>query len=84
MCALSRDTSNEAEQVQIELLRRPTPTRKFLLSQSMTSSALHLQRRALRDLHPELDEQELRLLVVTLNYGEELGGRVRARVEAEP
>jgi hypothetical protein len=78
---LSRDTSPKAEQVQIELLRSATPARRFALSQSMTSTALLMQQRALRALHPEAADGELRLLALALNYGDDLAARVRAHLE---
>lgn len=77
---LSRDTDPQSERVQLELLRAASPARKFELSQSMTSDVLRLQRSALRALHPEVDEQEIAFLAVTLNYGEDLAARVRAHV----
>lgn len=79
---LSRDTSLEAEQVQIELLRHASPARRFALSQAMTSTVLALQRRALRDLNPAADDRELQRLALKLNYGADIAERVGSHLEA--
>lgn len=78
MRPLSRDTHPDAERVQLDLLRAASPARKFALSQAMTATALTLQRRALRAAHPLLDEREIGLMVVAINYGPELADKVRA------
>lgn len=82
MPPLSRDTRQDAEDVQFDLLRQASPARKFALSQAMTSHALQLQRRALAELHPDADDRELRLLALELNHGSDLARRVRAFLAA--
>ena len=72
------DTSPEAEKVQIELIRRASPTKLFNLVRSLSQSLILMNRQTLQKLHPEMSEEELALLFVELNYGKELADRVRA------
>ncbi len=78
------DTSEAAARVQLELIRRASPARRlqacFSFSFSFSESMIALSRAALRDGHPELDEFELRLKWVELNYGADLATAVRARL----
>ena len=73
----SEDTSPEIERVQIELLRKMSPARKFDLVCSMTQTMLQASRANIQAMHPDADENELRLLLIELYYGKELADRVR-------
>ena len=77
----SMDTSPEAEGVQIELLRKASPAKKFGLVSSLSQTLIQASRRNLRRLHPDFSEEELALLFVELNYGKELSERLRADLE---
>ncbi len=71
------DTHPEAARVQLELLRRAGPDKRFALACSLTQTVLCLCRRALAEANPGLSKDELDLLFVELNYGRELAERVR-------
>jgi len=71
------DTSPEAEQVQIELLRRATNAERLGLALSMTDLAIGLARRAIARANPGLSQQELDLIYLEVHYGRELARRVR-------
>ena len=73
----SEDSSPEIERVQIELLRKMSPARKFSLVRSMTQTMIQASRANIQALHPGADESELRLLFIELYYGKELADRVR-------
>ena len=73
----SEDTSPEIEREQIELLRKMSPARKFHLVRSMSRTMIQASRANIRAMHPEADENELRLLFIELYYGKELAERVR-------
>ena len=77
----SEDTSPEIERVQIELLRKMSPARKFNLVRSMTRTMIQASRANIQAMHPDADENELRLLFIELYYGKELADRVRVDVE---
>jgi hypothetical protein len=78
----ARDTAPEAHRVQIELLRRAGPTRRFALAASLTRFAVEASRRELRRRHPEEDERSIALRWVSIHYGEDLADRLRAHLEA--
>lgn len=73
----SEDTSPEIERVQIELIRKMSPAKKFMLVRSMTQTMIQASRANIQALHPDADESELRLLFIELYYGKELAQRVR-------
>ena len=74
----SMDTSPEAERVQIELIRKAPPAKRFGLARSLSQSLIQASRQTIRRLHPELSQEELDLLFIELYYGKDLADRVRA------
>jgi len=76
MNALS-DTPAKVLQAQAVLLRQAGPTRRAALGLAMTTQALAVSRRALRQRHPELSEQDVLLLWAEIHYGTVLADRVR-------
>ena len=74
------DTSAEAARVQLELIRSASPERRLAACFGFSRSMIALSRAALRDRFPELDEAELRLRWVELNYGADLAAQVRAHL----
>ena len=68
----SVDTSEEAEQVQIELLRRAGPLRRFQQLRSLTASTRQMSWLTLRKLRPHLSRLEAALFFVELLYGKPL------------
>ena len=73
----SRDTSEEAEQRQVELLRAAGSRARFAAMRSLTESAVSLSRRALRRTGRFRDETEVNLAFVELAYGPEQARAVR-------
>ncbi len=73
----SEDTSPEVERVQIELIRKMSPEKKFNLVRSMTRTMIQASRANIQILHPDADENQLRLLFIELYYGKELADRFR-------
>jgi hypothetical protein len=79
----SPDTSPEAERVQIELLRKATPARRFHLARSLSQTMIQVSRATIRSLHPEMGEEELKILFVEIYYGKELAEGVRKERETQ-
>ena len=77
MATMSRDTCPEAEEVQIDLLRRAGTSRRLLLACQLSDMAIALARRAIAEANPGLDQQGIGLRFVALHYGEDLADRVR-------
>jgi hypothetical protein len=82
MASPPRDTHPDAHRVQIELLRRATPSRRFALLASLTRFAVQASRRALRERFPEEDERAISLRWVAIHYGEDLAGRLATHLES--
>jgi hypothetical protein len=73
---LSRDTSPEAEAVQIEIYRRMSPRRKLELVAEENRKARELALAGLRQRHPTATPQELFRRLMDLTLGEELAAEV--------
>jgi hypothetical protein len=71
------DTHPEAEKVQLDLLRKKTPSERFALMRSLTAFVTGLSRQSLMQANPGLNDAELQFKVLELQYGTELAQRVR-------
>ena len=76
MSTLSRDTSPDAERMQLELLRQMPPWRKMELVVQMTQLCYALALTGLRHRHPEASDDELHRLLADQSLGAELAARV--------
>ena len=71
------DTSTEAENVQIEILRRMSVAQRLGRMREWTRTLVHLSREGLARANPGLDDRELDLLWVEHHYGRDLALRLR-------
>ncbi len=71
-----RDTHPEAEQVQIEALRRASPAQRLRRTLELTHRVYRNAIRAIRLAHPNFTDDEVRLFFVELNYGTTVATRV--------
>ena len=74
----SSDTSPNIERMQIQALRRLTPTQRLALAAMLTRSPYALSWQGLRRRHPDLPEEELRIIWCEMLYGRELAEKVAA------
>jgi hypothetical protein len=72
--ALARDTSREADAVQVRLLRQATPERRGRLALMLSDTTRHLARHAIDRAAPALSERAKDLFFVRVHYGAELAG----------
>lgn len=72
MVLLSNDTSAEAEEVQISLLRQATPTRRFELVRSLSATTRELAWQGIKRANPTASDQEIDFLFIEYHYGREL------------
>lgn len=73
----SPDTSPEAERVQIELVRNMTVAQRMSRVRSLKRTTIQLSRRAVRRVHPNLDEDGVSAMFVELHYGHDRAERYR-------
>lgn len=78
MAILSRDTSRDAEEVQIGLLRRASPQEKVEMLRGMHRSAAALTEQGLLRRHPSATRAELDRLRAEIWLGRDLAGRAYA------
>jgi hypothetical protein len=76
------DTHSAVARRQIELLREATPSRRAVLTLSLSRTVIDLSRRALRARMPGASEREVLFRWVDQNYGEELGQALRKHLAA--
>ncbi len=76
------DTDPKAAEVQLELLRKAGPAKRFALMCSLSDMARGLARRAIERVHPGISPRDRDLLFLELHHGKELADKVRAYLEA--
>ena len=72
MTTLSADTNPKIEQIQIELLRKASPTRKFQMVTQMNNTVRAFMFAGLKRRNPEATPELLRRMFADLLLGEEL------------
>lgn len=74
----SADTSPEAERVQIELIRKAPITKRIALMEAWSQFLIEANKQGIRERHPGASEEEINLIFVANNYGQDLADKVRA------
>ncbi len=69
---MSVDTSNDAEKVQIEIIRRMSSSERLELAIDLTDTSRKMLAEGVRQRHPEYTEDEVRLAVIRLLIPEAL------------
>ncbi len=77
MLLLSADTSPEAEEFQIQLLRQATIPQRFQLVRSLTATTRMLAWEGIKKANPTASDAEIDLLFVEYHYGKELADQVK-------
>lgn len=70
------DTSPEAEEVQLELIRRMSPAERALKALRLTTRLVRECKAAIARNQPELTTREIGIAFIELNYGKELAAAV--------
>lgn len=76
------DTNPEAEEVQLDLIRRMPPSERALKALRMTTRLICECKAAIARNHPALAPREIGIAFIELNYGKELAAAVD-RYQAE-
>jgi len=71
------DTNPEANEVQIQMLRRASTTERIARTCSLSSTVIKLSRRAIRRNRPAFSDCEVKLEFISLHYGKTLAEQVR-------
>jgi hypothetical protein len=67
-----------ARAVQLDLLRRAGPARRFALARSLSATTIALSRAAIHRRHPDWSDREVLMEFVRVHYGADLADRLRA------
>ncbi len=70
------DTSPDAEEVQLELIRRMTPSDRALKALRMTTRLIRECKSAIARNNPSFTQREIGIAFIELNYGKELAAAV--------
>jgi hypothetical protein len=81
MSTLYPDTDPKIEQMQIELWRQASPTRKMHMLAQLNASVRILALAGLRSRYPNATETELRRRLADLVLGEELARKVYGEIK---
>ena len=73
----SMDTSPEAERVQIELIRKASPAKRFAIMEAWSQFLIEANKQGIRKNRPDLSEEEVGLIFVANNYGRALADQLR-------
>lgn len=73
---LVNDTSPEAEEVQIRMLRKASTAERFAIARSLSSTVIRLSRRAIKRNQPGFSDREVKLEFISLHYGKSLAEQV--------
>ena len=71
------DTTLDAEQVQLRLLRDKTPAQRLAMAVRLSSEVIRHSKCAISRAHPELTPRQVGHLFIELHYGRELADAVR-------
>lgn len=75
------DTSVEVEAIQVEAFRQMSPTDRITKMCNLSASLRRMAFNAIRRIHPELNEAEVRLKFIESTYGKDLAGDVRNHLQ---
>ena len=70
------DTLPKAEKFQISLIRKASTAKRMSLMRSLSKTVIQLSRRAISRANPGLNEEEVNLIFVANNYGDDLAKRL--------
>ncbi len=76
------DTSADAEEIQLELIRRMAPPERAMKAIQMTTRLIRECKAAIRRINPTFTEQEVGIAFIELNYGKALATAVTQHLKA--
>jgi hypothetical protein len=71
----SSDTHPEVEEIQISLIRKASVAKRISRMRSLSQTVIHLSRRAVLRVNPELSGKELKCKLIAHLYGNDLADR---------
>jgi len=72
------DTTPDAEEVQLQLLRAKSPTERGAMAFRLSDNVARASKRAIQKAHPEFTAVQVGQFFVELHYGRELADALRA------
>jgi hypothetical protein len=74
----SEDTSPEVERIQIELIRKASPAKRFAIMQAWSQLLIEANKQCIHKVHPDASEEDISLIFVARHYGQALADGLRA------
>jgi len=75
-----RDTRPEVENVQVNLLRKAGPGKRFSMTLSLSQEMIALSKQALKKANPDLSDNELKILFIKNCYSAGTAEKVKQRM----
>ncbi len=75
-----RDTPPEVENVQVNLLRKAGPGKRFSITLSLSQEMIALSKQALKKANPGLSDNKLTILFIKNCYGADTAEKVKKRM----
>ncbi len=75
-----QDTHPEVEKVQVNLLRKAGPAKRLSITLSLSQGVIALSKQALKKAHPDLNDNELKILFLKNCYGADIAEKVKKRM----
>ena len=75
-----RDTPQEVENVQVNLLKKAGSGKRFTITMSLSQKMIALSIQALKKTNPGLSDNELKILFIKNCYGNEIAEKVKERM----
>jgi len=73
----SEDTSPDMERVQIELIRKATPAKRFAIMRAWSQLLMEANKQHIRKDYPGASEEEISLIFVARHYGQALADALK-------
>ncbi|HLP48158.1 MAG TPA: hypothetical protein VK469_19600 [Candidatus Kapabacteria bacterium] len=77
------DTSPEAEEIQLSLLKKLTPAQRAAKVFSLSNQVIALSKRAIQRQNPGLNEFEIKILYLYYFYGPDIAQKVREYLQGK-
>ena len=77
----ARDTSSKIEEIQVNLIRKSSVSKRISIVQALTETTVQLSKKAILRANPQLNNQEINILFCSFTYGENLANKIKEYIK---
>lgn len=78
---IPRDTPLKIEEIQINLIRQSTISKRIAMVQALTETTVRLSKKAILRANPQLSGQEINIIFYSFTYDENLANKIKEYIE---